>query len=108
MSLRAILSFLGELVILSVHTKRKPDAGSPTSVLNDKGRSHQRPQAPSLKGMEFRAETVYSRTAYANTGILEARLWLGDRDRAVLAIASFIIHKRVGRTAEDLRGQNRY
>ena len=63
----------------------------PTQVLNDKGRSHQRPQVPSLKGMEFRAETVYSRTASANTGILEARLWLGDRDRALLAIASFII-----------------
>jgi hypothetical protein len=42
--------------------------------------------------MEFRAETVYSHTASANTGILEARLWLGDRDRALLAIASFIIH----------------
>ena len=46
-----------------------------------------------LKGMEFRAETVYSPTASANTGILEARLWLGDRDRALLAIASFIIHR---------------
>jgi len=54
--------------------------------LNDKGRSHQRPQVPFLKGMEFRAETVYSRTASANTGILEARLWLVNRDRALLAI----------------------
>jgi len=63
----------------------------PVWIVNHKGRSHQRPQVPFLKGMEFRAETVYSRTASANTGILQARLWLGDRDRALLAIASFII-----------------
>jgi hypothetical protein len=75
----------------------KPVAGLPTHIVNDKGRSHQRPQIPFLKGMEFRAETAYSRTASANTGILEVRLWLGDRDRALLAIASFIIHRAVGR-----------
>jgi hypothetical protein len=42
--------------------------------------------------MEFCAATVHTRTAYTNTGILKARLWLGDRDRVFLAIASFIIH----------------
>src|ERR1700733_4907775 len=40
--------------------------------------------------MEFRVETVYSRTTSANTGILDAPLWLGNRDRAFLAVASFV------------------
>jgi hypothetical protein len=39
--------------------------------------------------MELRTATVNS---LANTSVLEARLWLGDRDRALLAIASFIMH----------------
>jgi hypothetical protein len=60
--------------------------------------------------MEFRAETVYSRTASANTGILDAPLWLENRDRAFLAIASFVIHyldwqarKRFGALVSDGR-----
>src|SRR6202034_4189623 len=35
---------------------------------------------------------VYSRTTTVNTGILDTRLRLGNRDRVLLAIASFIIH----------------
>jgi len=37
--------------------------------------------------MEFRAATLNS---LAKTSTLEARLWLGDRDLALLAIASFV------------------
>jgi len=49
-------------------------------------------QAPSQGGMEFRAETVHARTACPNSGVLEARLRLGGRHRALLAIATFIVH----------------
>jgi hypothetical protein len=42
-------------------------------------------------GMGFRAEMVTPRTGSADARFLEAGLWLGDRDRALLAIASFIM-----------------
>src|SRR5258708_31610732 len=45
----------------------KPAAGLPTEVVNDKGRSHQQSQILFLRGIEFRAETVLSRSASANT-----------------------------------------
>ena len=67
----------------------KPAAGLLTEVVNDKGRSHQQLQIRLLRGMEFRAGTVLS---LANAGILEAHLWLGDRDRVLLATASFIYY----------------
>jgi hypothetical protein len=41
--------------------------------------------------MEFCAETVHARPAFANTDILDTGLWLRDYDRVLLAIASFII-----------------
>jgi hypothetical protein len=49
----------------------------------------------------FHAETVYSRTASPNTENLEAQLRLVDRVRAMLAIASIIIHCLGGQAAPD-------
>ena len=53
--------------------------------------------------MEFRAD---SRTACVNTGILEKRLCLGDRHRALLAIRSFIITElAMGEAQEGIRNK---